>query len=80
MADEKRQKSLHEAMVHTVKPGQVPGQFKSKHQAQKGGGPKKDQGHYKKKKRPAKKGDHGGQAFKQAHPASKGGGKSDAHP
>ena len=77
MKEDKRQKTLHEAVIHSVKPRKGPGQHRVKHNALQGGGPKKDHGQYRKKKNHAKKGGH---AFKQAHPACKGGGKSDVNP
>ena len=53
IAEEKRQKALRGAVVCIVKPGKGLGQHEAKHNAQKGGGPKEDQG---RKKKHAKKG------------------------
>ena len=76
LTDEKCQKALHEAVVHSVMTGKGPGQHTTKHPAPGSCGPKKGQGQLRKKKRPAKK---GGQPFKQGHLASKGGRKSDVN-
>ena len=79
MTDEKRQRTLHEAALRSVKPNKSVGQHKAK-QATQSSGPKKgaQKQHVKKKKQFVKK---GGQPSSYKHDSStKGGGKTDTQP